>query len=216
MRRVMALRLLIIALVLASGFTLRVGWEELAEPTTPALAQQGGSGPPAGTPATGTNPDNPAGNPDLITIPVAGCDVAPGASVTVEDGDGTTATFADGQAGITITGTSSNLQVEGPNDQNMGDLVETSDPGFDTDGDYTVVSSTGITCQSSGRGPTTPSTSSATSTSTASPTSAADDQYGTGDLFDSGGAASGPVPPMPGGGCPAEFPEERSGACYPR
>ena len=38
--RLMALRLLIAALVLASGFTLRVAWEELANPTTPALAQE--------------------------------------------------------------------------------------------------------------------------------------------------------------------------------
>jgi hypothetical protein len=37
--RPVALRLLIVALVLASGFTLRVGWEELANPTTPAMAQ---------------------------------------------------------------------------------------------------------------------------------------------------------------------------------
>src|ERR687893_235293 len=35
----MALRLFIVALVLASGFTLRVAWEELANPTTPAFAQ---------------------------------------------------------------------------------------------------------------------------------------------------------------------------------
>src|SRR5215210_7566492 len=35
----MALRLLIIAIVLAGGFTLRVAWEELANPTTPAFAQ---------------------------------------------------------------------------------------------------------------------------------------------------------------------------------
>jgi hypothetical protein len=212
----MALRLLIVALVLASGFTLRVAWEEMADPTTPALAQQPGTGPPAGTPATGTNPDNPAGNPDLITIPAVGCDVSPGASVTVEDGDGTTATFVDGQAGITITSTGSELEVEGPNDQNMGDLVETSDPGFDTDGDYTVVSTTGISCQDSGGVNTASPTSTATPTSTASPTSAADDQYGSGDLFDSGGPASGPVPPMPDGRCPPEFPVEQSGACYPR
>jgi hypothetical protein len=206
----MALRLLIVALVLASGFTLRVAWEELAEPTTPALAQQPGTGPPAGTPATGSNPDNPAGNPDLISIPAAGCEVSPAASVTVEDGDGTTASFVDGQAGIAISSTGSELEVEGPNDQNMGDLVQTSDPGFDTDGDYTVVSTTGISCQDSGGGrPASP-------TSTATPTSAADDQYGTGDLFDSGGPASGPVPPLPDGSCPPEFPVERSGACYPR
>jgi hypothetical protein len=38
--RLMALRLLIAALVLASGFTLRVAWEELATPTSPALAQE--------------------------------------------------------------------------------------------------------------------------------------------------------------------------------
>src|SRR5918997_4207386 len=35
----MALRLLIAVLVLASGFTLRVAWEELADPSTPAYAQ---------------------------------------------------------------------------------------------------------------------------------------------------------------------------------
>jgi hypothetical protein len=209
----MAPRLLIVALVLASGFTLRLAWEEMADPTTPALAQQPGSGPPAGTPATGTNPDNPAGNPDLITIPAVGCDVSPGASVTVEDGDGTTANFTDGQSGISITSTGSELEVEGPNDQNMGDLVETSDPGFDTDGDYTVVSTAGISCQAAGG---VRPNGTATPTSTATPTGAADDQYGTGDLFDAGGPASGPVPPLPGGSCPPEFPVEQSGACYPR
>ncbi len=35
----MALRMFIIALVLASGFTLRVAWEQLTDPVTPALAQ---------------------------------------------------------------------------------------------------------------------------------------------------------------------------------
>ena len=36
----MVIRLFIVALVLASGFTLRVAWEELANPSTPALAQE--------------------------------------------------------------------------------------------------------------------------------------------------------------------------------
>ena len=206
----MALKLLIAALVLASGFILRVAWEELADPTTPAQAQQPGSGPPAGTPATGTNPDNPAGNPDLITIPTVGCDVSPGASVTVEDGDGTTASFVNGQGGITITSTGSELEVEGPNDQNMGDLVETSDPGFDTDGDYTVVSTTGISCQASGGG----------AVDNQNDDRAAQDQYqqdlGFGDLFDAGGPGSGPAPLMPDGSCPPEFPTEEAGACYAR
>ncbi len=35
----MALRMFIVALVLVSGFTLRMAWEELADPTTPAYAQ---------------------------------------------------------------------------------------------------------------------------------------------------------------------------------
>ena len=35
-----------------------------------------------------------------------------------------------------------------------------------------------------------------------------------GRLMDTGGATVGPVPLMPGGRCPAEFPQERDGACY--
>ena len=34
-------------------------------------------------------------------------------------------------------------------------------------------------------------------------------------LFDSGGPANGPVPLMPDGGCPVEFPVEHNGLCYP-
>ncbi len=35
----MALRMLLVALVLACGFALRMAWEQLAEPRTPARAQ---------------------------------------------------------------------------------------------------------------------------------------------------------------------------------
>ena len=52
------------------------------------------------------------------------------------------------------------------------------------------------------------------------PAFAQDDQYdasaGVGSLFDSGGSTSGAAPLMPDGSCPAEFPTERDGACYPR
>jgi hypothetical protein len=34
------------------------------------------------------------------------------------------------------------------------------------------------------------------------------------DLFEAGGPSSGPVPLMPDGGCPGEFPTMRNGACY--
>lgn len=43
---------------------------------------------------------------------------------------------------------------------------------------------------------------------------AGSDQYN-GDLMDAGGPSSGPVPLMPGGGCPIEYPVEHDGACYP-
>jgi hypothetical protein len=36
-----------------------------------------------------------------------------------------------------------------------------------------------------------------------------------GSLMKAGGASEGPMPPMPGGGCPQEFPTMRDGACYP-
>lgn len=36
-----------------------------------------------------------------------------------------------------------------------------------------------------------------------------------GPLMDAGGPTAGPVPLMPGGGCPEEYPVRRHGACYP-
>ena len=39
-------------------------------------------------------------------------------------------------------------------------------------------------------------------------------QYETTPLFTSGGPNDGPVPPMPGGGCPPEYPIEKGDGCY--
>ena len=39
---------------------------------------------------------------------------------------------------------------------------------------------------------------------------------GNGNLLEAGGPTSGPVPLMPDGGCPREFPTKRDGVCYPR
>jgi hypothetical protein len=33
--------------------------------------------------------------------------------------------------------------------------------------------------------------------------------------MEAGGPTAGPVPVMPGGGCPDEYPARRHGACYP-
>jgi hypothetical protein len=112
------------------------------------------SGPPARTQATGSNPSNPAGNPDLITIPATNCTVSEGASVTLEDDEGETlARFVDGQQGIEITATESQIEIEGPDDQFIGDSATFPDPNdtsFSTNGNYTVAASTGITCQGIG------------------------------------------------------------------
>ena len=63
-------------------------------------------------------------------------------------------------------------------------------------------------------------------TATASAAAAAQDKYltaaseqyqkdlGSDDLFDAGGPAAGPVPPMPDGSCPPEFPTKQNRACY--
>ena len=117
----------------------------------PAAAQEG---PLPGTPAQGTNPDSPSSPPDLVTIAATGCTVSEGASITLEDGDGTQARFVDGQLGIEIASTSDQISIVGPNDDYIGDhAVSSSDPGFDTAGDYAVVSTTGIACQGGGTTP---------------------------------------------------------------
>jgi hypothetical protein len=156
----MALRLLIVALVLASGFTLRVAWEELANPSTPAFAQEDqydcasfGSQESAQAELE-RNPDDPSNlDPDSDGQACEDYDYG------VDDGTTTTTTTSSASANAAVV------------DQ------------------Y----------------------------SSASASTAAVDQYqGVGGLFDSGGAAGGAVPLMPGGGCPAEFPTEIDGACYPR
>jgi hypothetical protein len=55
---------------------------------------------------------------------------------------------------------------------------------------------------------------SATSTSTAQPSPAGGSQSRYGNLFEAGGPSSGPVPLMPNGSCPREFPTMQDGACY--
>lgn len=114
------------------------------------VGAQESDGIPPGTPARGSNPESPSDTPRLITIAVSGCTVSEGASVTVEDGDGTTARFVDEQRGIEITGVNDEIRIEGPPGDFIGNHAETSDPGFDADGDYAVVRSTNISCLTAG------------------------------------------------------------------
>ena len=154
----MALRMFIVALVLLSGFTLRIAWEELADPTTPAFAQTD-------------------------------------------------------QYDCQSFGSQESAQAELERDM--------SDPNnLDPDAD-------GIACEEydyGGGGSSSPTaTASPSSFSsqelTTSPT-AAKVQYqqdlGSKNLFNAGGPAGGPAPPLPDGGCPPEFPTKHNGACYTR
>src|SRR5829696_328167 len=114
----------------------------------PAGAQESGGIPP-GTAANGVDTDNNNSPPDVILVEADACTVSPGASITLEDGDGTQAIFTDGEREITISDQDGNPQIEGPVDDYVGDhaTFPDTDTAFDTDGDYTVVSSTGITCE---------------------------------------------------------------------
>ena len=111
----------------------------------PAGAQDGGI--PPGTAANGVDTDNNNSPPDVIVVAASGCTVAAGASITLEDGDGTRAIFTDGDRGITIISQDGRPRIEGPTGDFIGDHARfpTSDEAFDTDGDYSVVSSTGVT-----------------------------------------------------------------------
>ena len=128
----------------------------------PVGAQDSRSIPP-GTAATGVDTDNTNSPPDLIEVAASDCTVSPGASITLEDGDGTRAVFTDQQQGITISATNGRPTIVGPPGDYIGDhaTFPDTDTAFDTDGDYSVVTSTGITCGGGG-------------------TTAADDQYGPG------------------------------------
>ena len=152
MRRVLSLAgmsfvLLCFALVLAA---------------VPVGAQDNGSIPP-GTAANGVDTDNNNSPPDLIEVAASDCTVSPGASITLEDGDGTRAVFTDQQRGITISATNGSPTIVGPPGDYIGDhaTFPDTDTAFDTDGDYSVVTSTGVTCGAGG-------------------TTAANDQYGPG------------------------------------
>lgn len=133
----------------------------------PAGAQEGGI--PPGTAARGVDTENNNRPPDVIVVAASGCTVAAGATITLADGDGTRAIFTDGDRGITILSQDGRPRIEGPPGDFVGDHARfpDSDRAFDTDGDYSVVSSTGVTGCRGGEAP-------------------VDDQYDPGDVDDPG------------------------------
>jgi hypothetical protein len=124
----------------------------------PTWAQGAGAeGIPVGTPAAGQDTDNTNSPPDLIVVSANDCTVAAddsAVSITVEDGDGTSARFVDGQEAVTITAPGGRPQIQGPAADFIGESATfpSTDSSFDTDGDYTVASSEGVTCARTGGG----------------------------------------------------------------
>jgi hypothetical protein len=117
----------------------------------PVGAQESGVIPP-GTAATGVDTDNTNSPPDLIEVAASDCTVSPGASITLEDGDGTRAVFTDQQRGITISAPNESPTIVGLTGDYIGDhaTFPDADTAFDTDGDYSVVASTGVACGGGG------------------------------------------------------------------
>ncbi len=160
--RAMAMRLFIVVLVLVSGVTLRVAWDDLADPSTPAMAQT-----------------------DLYDCASFGSQESAQAELERNPSD------------------PSKLDPDG-----NGKACENYDYSVGGGSSASPASSSAPTS-------TDPPTTTSSASSSASATSSAASQTNSA-LFDSGGSASGPVPLMPDGSCPAEFPVEQSGACYPR
>src|SRR5919199_3735685 len=117
----------------------------------PVGAQDSGGIPP-GTAANGVDTEHSNNPPDVIVVAASDCAVSPGASITLEDGDGTRAIFTDKERGITISAQNGHPRIVGP----VGDFIGNhatfpdADTSFDTDGDYKVVASSGITCKGGG------------------------------------------------------------------
>jgi hypothetical protein len=61
----------------------------------PVGAHDGGI--PSGTAATEVDTSNSNDPPDVVQVAATGCTVSSGASITLEDGDGTQATLTDGK-----------------------------------------------------------------------------------------------------------------------
>ena len=121
----------------------------------PTWAQGTGTeGIPVRTTATGVDTGGTNDLPDLVRIAASDCTVTRGASVTLEDGDGTRAEFVDDERGVTTTAPGGRPQIRATNGGFISDSATfpSTDTSFDADGDYTVASSEGVTCARTGGG----------------------------------------------------------------
>ena len=183
------LKILVVVLVLAAGFVSRVTYEQLINPSTPALAQE-----------------------DQYDCPSFGSQESAQAELERDprdpnnlDPDGNGQACEDYDYGSTNSASPSS----------SASPATTSSPESTTGGSQSSPSPTSDSSPTSSASPTSdasPSSSaSPSSDASASPQAETQDD----DLMRSGGPDGGPVPLMPDGGCPEEFPSSRNGLCYP-
>lgn len=191
------MRVALVALVLSCGFTLRAAWELANPDATPSnvdfeLVQSQADlncadfGSQAEAQAEFDKDTSDPNGLDADNDGIA-CESLNGGSTGGGSGGG-----GGSSADLDCSDFASQAEAQAEFDS------DTTDPnGLDADGD-------GEACEELGGG----------SESAPGNATADKDQYNN-DLMEAGGPASGPVPMMPGGACPVEYPVELDGACYP-
>jgi hypothetical protein len=185
----MALRMFIVALVLAGGFTLRMAWEQLADPSAPAFAQTDqfdcqsfGSQHSAQAELERDLSDPNNLDPDADGVACEGYDYGGG-----------------GGGSSSPTATPSTTQ----------DDPAASPSATQEDPMATTTSSSSTSTGSS-------SSAAAQDQYGKAGSEQYQKELGSKNLFNAGGPPGGPAPPMPDGGCPPEYPVKQNGACYTR
>jgi hypothetical protein len=199
----------VVAFVLVAGVVAAVNYEQILNPSNPAFAQDEfdcasfnsqaeAQAELRRDPSDPSGLDGPIGTASDGTAGVA-CEVYPyndpaRDETPVDVGGGS----ASASSSVSV---SSSASASIPSDKTIPTSPPTSSPPTKTPPPA-----------SSPPTKTTPrnSNASAPSSASASPT-----PQPPSDLFNSGGPTNGPVPLMPDGGCPEEFPVKHNGLCYP-
>jgi hypothetical protein len=198
--------MLVVALVLASGFALHRAWEGMANPTVALLAQaqtdlydcDDFASQVAAQQVYNEDPSDPHGlDADADGVP---CEELPPDGGTTTTTSPTTATTAPTTTAPPTTTTPPPTTTTAP-----PSTTTTGAPPAPTTAAPTKTGAPTTTSPTTTKaGAPTTTTAPATPPPTTPPTT----------VIDSGGPKHGPVPLLPGGGCPSEYPREQSDACH--
>ena len=203
-----------VAFVLVAGVVAAVNYQQILAPTKPALAQDqfdcasfnsqaDAQAELRRDPSDPSGLDGPIGTASDGTSGVA-CEVYPYDDPARDE---TPVEVGGGSASASNSATaSSSASASSPPSKTIPTPPPTSSPPTETP----PPASSPPTKTPPRNSPAGNSTASAPSSASASPT-----PQPPRDLFNSGGPTHGPVPLMPDGGCPKEFPVKHNGLCYP-